>query len=347
MAAFGTTAISYHENRADGGFAWDVRYDLSFLNNESLTTIKVDLVGDDPGSTAGVWRDGVNTIWNNKAFFSDGNRLYEIKLDFQFVDSGAHQTVNVHAGTGHTNMTNWYLSNPGGWPDHMHDEIAAHEVGHMFGNFDEYAGGATYGGFTTTGALMADLTLSDFERYFWTQEYYTEVLAGTSLGTVRANTGSSGRDTMSGGEGMDGFHGLGGNDRIRAGGGNDFVDGGYGKDRMTGGDGADIFDFNLSAQTGNTNRSRDIITDFAHLIDDFDLAGMDASTVQAGNNAFLWRGTGAFTSADGELRFQKINNAGTADDRTILYGDTDGDAASEFQIELAGLVNLSAADVLL
>ena len=80
----------------------------------------MDLVGDDPGATADVWKNGVNSIWNNKAFFSDGNRLYEIKLAFQFVDSGAHHTVNVHSGTGGTNMTNWYLTNPGGWPNDKH-----------------------------------------------------------------------------------------------------------------------------------------------------------------------------------------------------------------------------------
>ena len=49
---------------------------------------------------ASVWQNGVNDIWNNKAFFSDGSRLYEVKMDFSFVDSGAHHTVNVHAGTG-------------------------------------------------------------------------------------------------------------------------------------------------------------------------------------------------------------------------------------------------------
>ena len=32
---------------------------------------------------------------------------------------------------------------------------------------------------------------------------------------------------------------------------------------------------------------------------------------------------------------------------TIVYGDTDGDTASEFQIEINGLVSLTAADVLL
>jgi serralysin len=107
MAPFGTKAISYHEDRADNGFAWDVRYDLSFLNAESLTTIKVDLVGDDPGSMETVWRKGVNSIWNNKAFLSDGSRLYEVKTAFSFVDSGAHHTMNVHAGMGDTDMSNW------------------------------------------------------------------------------------------------------------------------------------------------------------------------------------------------------------------------------------------------
>jgi serralysin len=43
----------------------------------------------------------------------------------------------------------------------------------------------------------------------------------------------------------------------------------------------------------------------------------------------------------------KQNNAGTANDRTVIWGDVDSDAGSEFQIELAGLVSLSSADVLL
>jgi Ca2+-binding RTX toxin-like protein len=345
MAAFGTTAISYLEDRADGNFAWNVAYDLSFLNNESLTTIRVDLVGADPGATADVWRTGANAIWNNKAFFSDGTRLYEVKFNLQFVDSGAHHTVNVHAGTGGTNMTNWYLTNPSGWPNDMHDEIAAHEVGHMFGNFDEYAGGATYAGFVRSGTLMSDLTRAGFEDYFWTQEFYTELFGSTSLSTVRARTGTSAANGMVGGAGMDGFYGLGGNDTISGWGGNDLLDGGAGKDRMTGGGGADIFDLDFASETGNSSLTRDVITDFAHLVDDFDLSGMDASAVLAGNNAFGWRGTSAFTaSAQGQLRYQTFNAAGTANDRTIVYGDTDSDTAGEFQIELVGLVTLSGAD---
>jgi serralysin len=203
----------------------------------------------------------------------------------------------------------------------MHDEIAAHEAGHMFGNFDEFAGGATSGGFTRTGTLMSDLTLSGFEDYFRTQEFYTEHLGGMSLSTVLASTGTANANTLNGGSGMDGFYGMAGNDW------------------MTGGTGSDIFDFDSSGETG------DVITDFTHLVDAIDLSGMDASSALAGNNTFAWRGTCAFgTGAGGELRYAKFNNAGTTNDYTMVYGDRDCDTGSEFQIKLRGLVNLSFAD---
>ena len=89
----------------------------------------------------------------------------------------------------------------------------------------------------------------------------------------------------------------------------------------------------------------DVITDFRHLVDDIDLSGMDASSALFGNNAFAWRGTGAFgTGAGGELRYAKFDNAGTINDYTMVYGDRDSDTGSEFQIKLLGLIDLSLAD---
>jgi serralysin len=201
----------------------------------------------------------------------------------------------------------------------------------MFGLFDEYAGGGTYAGYTTTGTLMSDLTLAGFQNYFWTQEFYTEYYGGVNLTTVLGNTGTSGANTLSGGSGMDGFYALGGNDTISGLGGNDLIDGGTGRDQMTGGTGSDIFDFDSRSETGNTSSTRDVIRDFIHLTDDIDLSGMDASSLLAGNNAFTWRGTGALSpGAGGELRYVKQNNAGTANDRTVIWGDVDSDAGSEF-----------------
>jgi Ca2+-binding RTX toxin-like protein len=139
-----------------------------------------------------------------------------------------------------------------------------------------------------------------------------------------------------------------GNDALIGGNGSDTLTGGAGRDSMSGGGGADIFDFNAASETGNSSATCDVITDFQQGRDKIDLHDIDASSVLPGNNAFVWRGTGALTtSAEGVLRYQKYDNTGTANDYTILYGDTDSDTASEFQIKLQGLVTLTQADVIL
>jgi len=42
-----------------------------------------------------------------------------------------------------------------------------------------------------------------------------------------------------------------------------------------------------------------------------------------------------------------FNFAGTAYDRTIIYGDVTGDARADFQIELVGIKHLTARDFML
>ncbi|SUS07443.1 hypothetical protein DF3PB_4390003 [uncultured Defluviicoccus sp.] len=149
-------------------------------------------------------------------------------------------------------------------------------------------------------------------------------------GTGDQISGGNGSDTLIGGKGVD------------------TLTGGAGADVMSGGGGDDVFDYNAASETGNSLTTCDIITDFAPGHDKIDLKDIDASSVLAGNNAFVWRGTGPFTtSSEGELRYQKYDNAGTANDYTVIFGDTDADTASEFQIKLQGLVTLSQADFIL
>lgn len=160
--------------------------------------------------------------------------------------------------------------------------------------------------------------------------------------------GSAAADTILGYGGADRIDGRGGNDALDGGVGNDVITGGAGRDVMTGGAGNDVFDFNVWSETGNTSATYDVITDFRHLTDVIDLRGIDASNILSGNNTFVWRGTGAFTSSSaGELRFVKYNNSGTSNDYTIIFGDIDRDKSSEFQIKLAGLINLTSADFIL
>jgi len=201
-----------------------------------------------------------------------------------------------------------------------------------------------------------------------------EINGGENNDTCR---GGADNDWIAGGPGLDSLYGDDGNDKIYAfapdseasrwgwiddgtgdqisgGNGNDTLIGGKGVDTLTGGAGADVmsgtsgddvFDYNAASETGNSLTTCDIITDFVPGHDKIDLHDIDASSVLAGNNAFVWRGTGPFTtSGEGELRYQQYNNAGTANDYTLIFGDTDSDTASEFQIKLQGLVTLTAEE---
>jgi hypothetical protein len=93
---------------------------------------------------------------------------------------------------------------------------------------------------------------------------------------------------------------------------------------------------------------RDIITDFTHGQDKIGLSAIDANTRVAGNQAFSWLGQGNFHNHHpGKLIYRLYNFTGTAYDKTIVYGDVNGDARADFQIELTGLKALVASDFIL
>ena len=242
MAANGFTTqnVNYYMT-ADGGFAWTVNYDLGFLSSVFLATIRIKLIGDTASaSVRTTWETGIETIWNNKVFFSDGTQLYTVQINADFVSSGQNQTVTVHDASGRDTMTHWHTIPQGG-------VVAAHEFGHMLGNYDEYAGGGTHNGFTTTGTLMSDLTVAGFYNngYFASIEAYAEGFSGSNLAEVAATVGGSGADALNGDGGMNGFYGFGSNDTINGRAGNDYMDGGDGFDTA-------VFSGNRSSYTATT-----------------------------------------------------------------------------------------------
>lgn len=154
--------------------------------------------------------------------------------------------------------------------------------------------------------------------------------------------GGTGNDTLIDESGSDTLVGNFGVDTIRAGEGNDFITGGPDRDVMTGGTGSDRFIFQVRDFVGINQSTPDRITDFRSSERDIiDLAGVDASSAVTGDQAFTFIGTGPFTNVAGQLRFQQI--AGT----TFVYGDTNGDGASDFTIALDGALTLTAADFVL
>jgi Ca2+-binding RTX toxin-like protein len=113
---------------------------------------------------------------------------------------------------------------------------------------------------------------------------------------------------------------------------------------MTGGAGADVFRFDDPRETP-AGAVRDVIFDFkaGGEADRIDLRLMDAVAGGTTNEAFQFRGTGAFTGA-GQVRFVLDGQGGT-----IVQGNTDGNLATvEFEIHLRNFVQpLTATDFLL
>ncbi len=136
-------------------------------------------------------------------------------------------------------------------------------------------------------------------------------------------------------------------DTLNGGGGADSLTGGWGKDTLTGGLGADVFDFNKVRDSIKSIATRDVITDFVHGEDKIDLFDIDANANTIKNNAFVFVGKAAFSNVAGELRFTKIDAVGTANDMTVVAGDINGDGLADFQVQLAGLVNLTKSDFIL
>lgn len=117
---------------------------------------------------------GAEGIWGNKYAIKDTNTGQMIPILVDISNDGPfNQTVQVHAGSGRSDMLNWYVGDS--------VSVNAHEVGHMMGLFDEYIGGAVdkYPNPTlSSDGLMGLGALSDkpvmYARYY--QQYYDYIL---------------------------------------------------------------------------------------------------------------------------------------------------------------------------
>ncbi len=153
--------------------------------------------------------------------------------------------------------------------------------------------------------------------------------------------GSGNADRLHGNTGNNTLNGLAGNDVMDGLAGDDRLIGGLGLDNMTGSAGADTFVYTSLADSGTTGATRDLIQDFAEGTDKIDVSVIDA--IAGGiDDAFTFLGTGAFTGTAGQLRYFLVDNAGVANDFTLVELDGDGNAAADSQITLRGLHTLTS-----
>ena len=152
-------------------------------------------------------------------------------------------------------------------------------------------------------------------------------------------SGGLGNDRAFGGTGHDALTGEGGRDILVGGAGEDTITGGGVADTLTGGTGADLFVLTALADSGITITLRDSITDFLSGTDVMDLSLIDANSVLAGNQAFAFIGSAAFSNVAGQLRYSISHG--------LLQGDVNGDSVEDFVVEFANLTTLAATDFVL
>ena len=197
---------------------------------------------------------------------------------------------------------------------------------------------ASYNG--SAAAVTVNLSLTSAQN---------TVGAGTdTLITIENLVGSAHNDTLTGNANANNLSGGSGNDRLTGGAGNDRLIGGAGNDTLKGDAGNDVFIFNNVQESGTTAAASDVITDFVRGQDKIDLSAIDAFASTSANDTFIWRGTANFSSnTQGEVRFQRFDLAGTANDHTMIWIDNDADTGVEMAIRLTGLYNLTGSDFVL
>jgi Ca2+-binding RTX toxin-like protein len=162
-----------------------------------------------------------------------------------------------------------------------------------------------------------------------------------SVDTAVNATGNALNNIVQGRLGANILSGLAGNDQIFAFNGNDRLIGGLGADRLSGMLDADRFVFNSVAESRAAG-GIDRIMDFSRAqLDKIQLNTIDADTAKAGNQAFKFIATAAFSGAAGELRFQKIGND------THIQADVNGDGKIDMTIISDVVVNFAKGDFIL
>ncbi|MBL8659452.1 MAG: PQQ-dependent sugar dehydrogenase [Rhodospirillales bacterium] len=210
-------------------------------------------------------------------------------------------------------------------PDVLHG-TAHDDVIHALGGNDLVGGEA--GNDTIFGNAGADRLYGSYGN--------DTIHGGTGADSVYGSLGNDklfgddADDLIYGGTGIDSLVGGFGNDRLFGEEDGDYLAGRQGADRLTGGPGSDFFDYNTIGESTPAPAGRDTIVDFqgigdARSVDKVDLRGIDADATKAGNQAFVFRGTAAFTGP-GQLHVKALG------DNTLIEANTKGSLAADFAI---------------
>lgn len=150
--------------------------------------------------------------------------------------------------------------------------------------------------------------------------------------------GTDGGNLLQGSGGDDLLSGRGGTDRLDGSVGNDILVGGRGADGLLSGKGADII--RIDRLVESLPGQEDTIIDFTFR-DTIDLSRIDADLTTAGDQAFAFVGTAAFSGTAGELRYE-VRGADL-----LVSADADGDRVADLAVKVRDLTQLTESDFIL
>jgi serralysin len=273
---------------------------------------------------------GQTITYNNSALYVEDTRQYSLMSYFDESSTGA-------------NFGGVYNETP------MLDDIAA--IQRLYGANTSTFSGNTVFGFNSNAGTPYSITSSsqkvaytvydtggndtlDFSGYTQTQTINLNAESFSSVGGGTYNVSIAQNVTIEnaiGGSGADTIIGNAANNTIR---------GGAGVDTLTGGGGIDTFIF-TSGTSSATAGQHDRITDFVSGTDKIDLSGMDAVPSTSGIvDLFNFLATAAFSGVAGVLNYFYDGARGV----TVVQGDTNGDRAADFAIDLTGNLSLAYTD---
>lgn len=145
---------------------WDYNYFISFNGNDILVSLNLMLTGNLSLATPDVisfWENSIENTWYTNRF------EVPIVVDVNFFTASSpdlppiNYEINVQSGFAETDMVNWSPA----FIDFV--DPTAHEVGHMFGLFDEFDGGEYRSAsveYRDTGGLMHMATGPTLDHYY-------------------------------------------------------------------------------------------------------------------------------------------------------------------------------------
>lgn len=332
----------------------DGDYDLALRNTTLVSVERIKLTAGHDYHLA--FRDGNVTPGNflyidavglvhNGSLEIDASKVTHGKIrlmgaDFQIEFTGGKGVDDVSLGSAVAAGSHF---DGGRGQDYL--ELAAQAGGHY--DFD----GATFVSFENieiTGPGGASISLHDnltaarhTTSIFLDVSTYVDGSAETDASLYMQGSGHG--DTLVGGAGRDNLDGLEGDDFLTGGTAGDLLFGNLGADTLQGGLGADRIDL-LNHHSGGADTDQDVIVygsvkesgkkpDFIVGLtgdDRIDLAGIDADTTQAGDQAFHL--AAAFSHQAGELVLTYNPDANV----TTVAGDVDGDGHADLRIRVDG-----------